>query len=194
MSVRARPAEPGAALPPLRRGGHTLRILLVGAYERDNLGDLLFLLVTERYVAEAEVVAAAPFAADMRALLDRRVHASGPLLRDEPWDVVWTVGGQLGSIDLRRAYRLSAAPDALARFDRANPLTRARILRRAVGGVRVEAPYIPDLTGSCRSSSGSTRRTHRGTRRGSTSCCARGSRRSASRSRSSRRPRPASRT
>ena len=146
MSVRARPAEPVTALPPLRRGGHTPRILLVGAYERDNLGDLLFLLVTERYVAEAEVVAAAPFAADMRALLDRRVHAYGPLLRDEPWDVVWTVGGQIGSIDLRRAYRLSAAPEALARFDRANPLTRARILRRAVGGVRVEAPYIPDLT------------------------------------------------
>ena len=146
MSVRARPAEPVTALPPLRRGGHTPRILLVGAYERDNLGDLLFLLVTERYVAEAEVVAAAPFAADMRALLDRRVHAYGPLLRDEPWDVVWTVGGQIGSIDLRRAYRLSATPEALARFDRANPLTRARILRRAVGGVRVEAPYIPDLT------------------------------------------------
>ena len=146
MFVRARPAEPVTALPPLRRGGHTPRILLVGAYERDNLGDLLFLLVTERYVAEAEVVAAAPFAADMRALLDRRVHAYGPLLRDEPWDVVWTVGGQIGSIDLRRAYRLSAAPEALARFDRANPLTRARILRRAVGGVRVEAPYIPDLT------------------------------------------------
>ena len=146
MSVRARPAEPVTALPPLRRGGHTPRILLVGAYERDNLGDLLFLLVTERYVAEAEVVAAAPFAADMRALLDRRVHAYGPLLRDEPWDVVWTVGGQIGSIDLRRAYRLSASPEALARFDRANPLTRARILRRAVGGVRVEAPYIPDLT------------------------------------------------
>ncbi len=146
MSVRARPAEPVTALPPLRRGGHTPRILLVGAYERDNLGDLLFLLVTERYVAEAEVVAAAPFAADMQALLDRRVHAYGPLLRDEPWDVVWTVGGQIGSIDLRRAYRLSAAPEALARFDRANPLTRARILRRAVGGVRVEAPYIPDLT------------------------------------------------
>ena len=146
MSVRARPAEPATALPPLRRGGHTPRILLVGAYERDNLGDLLFLLVTERYVAEAEVVAAAPFAADMRALLDRRVHAYGPLLRDEPWDVVWTVGGQVGSIDLRRAYRLSASPEDLARFDRANPLTRARILRRAVGGVRVEAPYIPDLT------------------------------------------------
>jgi hypothetical protein len=146
MSVRVRPATPVTALPPLRRGGRTPRILLVGAYERDNLGDLLFLLVTERYVAEAEVVAAAPFAADMRPLLDRRVHAYGPLLRDEPWDVVWTVGGQVGSIDLRRAYRLSASPEAVDRFDRANPLSRARILRRAVGGVRVEAPYIPDLT------------------------------------------------
>ena len=51
-----------------------------------------------------------PVPADMRPLLDRRVHAYGPLLRDEPWDVVWTVGGQVGSIDLRRAYRFSASP------------------------------------------------------------------------------------
>ena len=40
----------------------------MGAYERDNFGDLLFLLVTERYLEGADVVAAAPFAADMRAL------------------------------------------------------------------------------------------------------------------------------
>ena len=28
----------------------TPRVLTVGAYERDNVGDLLFLLVTERYL------------------------------------------------------------------------------------------------------------------------------------------------
>ena len=36
------------------------RVLAVGAYERDNVGDLLFLLVTERYLRGAQVVAAAP--------------------------------------------------------------------------------------------------------------------------------------
>ena len=86
------------------------RVLLVGAYERDNFGDLLFLLVTERYLEGADVVAAAPFAADMRALLGRRIPAYGPLLRDERFDAVWTVGGQVGRIDLERAFKLSAAP------------------------------------------------------------------------------------
>jgi hypothetical protein len=57
------------------------RVLMVGAYERDNLGDLLFLLVTERYLPHAEIVSAAPFGADMTTLLDRRVHAYGPLLQ-----------------------------------------------------------------------------------------------------------------
>ena len=51
----------------------------MGAYERDNFGDLLFLLVTERYLGGADVVAAAPFAADMRRLLGRRIPAFGPL-------------------------------------------------------------------------------------------------------------------
>ncbi len=144
MTVHARPAQLAPPLPPLRRGGRTPRILLVGAFERDNLGDLLFLLVTERYVAEAEVVAAAPFASDMRPLLDRRVLAYGPLLREQSFDVVWTVGGQVGALDLRRAYRLSAPRAALEQFDRAGRLRQARILRRAVGGIRAEAPYIPE--------------------------------------------------
>jgi hypothetical protein len=53
------------------------RVLLVGAYERDNFGDLLFLLVTERYLEGADVVAAAPFSADMRHLLGREIPAYG---------------------------------------------------------------------------------------------------------------------
>jgi hypothetical protein len=76
----------------------SIRVLLAGAYERDNFGDLLFLLVTERYLDGAEVVAAAPFSADMRALVDRHVPAYGPLLRDEAFDAIWTVGGQVGRI------------------------------------------------------------------------------------------------
>lgn len=60
------------------------RVLTVGAYERDNVGDLLFLLVTEQYLRDAEVVAAAPFDADMTSLLDRQVHAYGPLLQPSP--------------------------------------------------------------------------------------------------------------
>lgn len=117
----------------------------MGAYERDNFGDLLFLLVTERYLGGAEVVAAAPFAADMRRLLGRRIPAYGPLLRDEAFDAVWTVGGQVGRIDLERAYTMSASPRAWRRYARAGEARRRALLRRSTGGVALAAPYIPVL-------------------------------------------------
>ena len=129
MSIDLLDIMPGSSFPPL-----TPRVLLVGAYERDNYGDLLFLLVTERYLPDAHVVAAAPFRADMTALLDREIPAYGPLLERERFDVVWTVGGQVGAIDLPRAYR---------RYLRGSARRRAAILRRAVGGAPVVSPYIP---------------------------------------------------
>jgi len=119
------------------------RVLLVGAYERDNFGDLLFLLVTERYLDGAEVVAAAPFSADMRPLLDRHVPAYGPLLRDETFDAIWTVGGQVGRVDLVRAYKMSAGPEAWAAFAAAPEAEQAAILRAATGGEPPLSPYIP---------------------------------------------------
>jgi hypothetical protein len=106
------------------------RVLLVGPYERDNLGDLLFPLVMERYLGDAEVVLGAPFAPSTEALLERRVHPYGPLLRDERFDVVWSVGGQLGGVDVGRALRMAApGVDVLA----------------ATGGVELASPYIPAL-------------------------------------------------
>lgn len=120
------------------------RVLLVGPYERDNLGDLLFLLVTERYLGEAETVAAAPFAADMRALLDREVPAYGPLLERERFDAIWSVGGQLGGVDLRRAFRMSAPHDEYRAFLRASRRgSSVELLRRAAGGALPAWPYVP---------------------------------------------------
>ncbi len=120
----------------------TPRVLLVGAYERDNFGDALFLLITERYLRDAEVVAAAPFAADVTDLIDRHVPAYPELLERERFDAVWTVGGQVGSIDVGRAYRLSAPPDQLERFLRSAGRRRRAVLDGFGLGV---APYIPTL-------------------------------------------------
>jgi Polysaccharide pyruvyl transferase len=119
------------------------RILLVGAYERDNVGDLLFLLVTERHLGGAEVVASAPFSADMRALLDREVHAFGPRLEAEDFDAVWTVGGQVGLVDGERAYRMAASPETYRAYRRAAPARRQELLREAAGGPLPAFPYLP---------------------------------------------------
>ncbi|MGH3487187.1 MAG: polysaccharide pyruvyl transferase family protein [Actinopolymorphaceae bacterium] len=124
---------------------HRPRVLMVGAYERDNFGDLLFLLVTEKYLPNAQITAAAPFSADMTALLDRKVEAYGPLLQGEEFDAVWTVGGQVGGTDLRSAFRMSAPPELAREFQRSSPARREEMLRRAVGDVHVASPYLPSL-------------------------------------------------
>jgi hypothetical protein len=129
------PAPQGARRAP--------RVLLVGAYERDNFGDLLFLLVTERYLEGADVVAGAPFSADMRDLLGRRIPAYGPLLQAEDFDAIWTVGGQVGRVDLRRAYRMSASPPAWRRFVRSSEAEQVDIMRDAIAGAPLFSPYIP---------------------------------------------------
>jgi Polysaccharide pyruvyl transferase len=118
------------------------RILLVGPFERDNLGDLLFLLVTERYLGGAQTVAAAPFAGSTSALLGREVRAFDPLLERESFDAIWSVGGQLGGVDLHRAYRMAASPDEYRAFLACGEAEQAAFLQRSVGG-QITSPYIP---------------------------------------------------
>lgn len=121
----------------------TVRVMLVGPYERDNLGDLLFPLVTERYLRTAEVVHGVPFAASTQRLLKRSLPPYGPLLERERFDVVWSVGGQLGGVDAWRAYRMGAASYALERAAAASPDDRQAQLRAAAGGVAIGLPYVP---------------------------------------------------
>jgi len=121
------------------------RVLLVGPYERDNVGDLLFLLVTERYLTDADVVAAAPFASDMRPLLGREVPAFAPLLASERFDAIWSVGGQLGGVTVGRAYRMSASRGAYRAYRIAvRSGAGDPALRRAAGGPPPPWPYVPD--------------------------------------------------
>lgn len=119
------------------------RVLTVGAYERDNFGDLLFLLVTEKYLPGADVVAAAPFAADMTELLDRRIGAYGDLLREERFDAIWTVGGQIGGTSMESAYRMSMAPAIHAEFKNAPYAQQRKMLAAAVNGAPLISPYLP---------------------------------------------------
>lgn len=124
------------------------RALLVGAYERDNFGDELFLLVTEHYLAEAgyDSVAAAPFAADMTELLDRSVERFVDCLERERFDLVWTVGGEAGAITTEGAMRWSVAPELFAEYKAADGARKTEIRRQVMGGTHVETPYMPRLS------------------------------------------------
>jgi hypothetical protein len=122
--------------------------LFLGAYERDNFGDLLLLLATERYLPSEAVerAAAAPFAADMTGSLGRHVPAYAPILAAEPMDVVWTVGGGVGSVYLDLAYRLSATSAGRKAFLETPEADRPGYLGEAMGGTVVEWPYVPALS------------------------------------------------
>jgi len=119
------------------------RVLAVGAYERDNFGDLLFLLVTERYLEGSEVVSASPFSADMTALLDRQVVALGDELQEREYDAIWSVGGQVGGISIETAYRLSTPREEYAAYRRATPDVQERLIAEALNGAPIVSPYIP---------------------------------------------------
>jgi hypothetical protein len=121
------------------------RVLAVGAYERDNFGDLLFLQLTERYLPGSDVVASAPFAADMTALLDRQVVAVGDELAEHDYDVVWTVGGQVGATTAESAFRMSKPPAEYVAYRDAAPAEQREILRTALHGAPLVSPYIPTL-------------------------------------------------
>ena len=95
---------------------------------------------------DAEVVAAAPFAADMRAAARPRHPRLRPAAaRRSASTRSGPSAGRSGAIDLARAYRLSASPAGVAPLRRAPPRRRrAAILRReATGGAPLASPYIP---------------------------------------------------
>jgi hypothetical protein len=119
------------------------RALLVGAFERDNFGDLLFLLQTERFLDGVDVVAGAPIASDMTPLLDRFVPAYGPLLESEQFDVVWTVGGEVGATTLEGALRMSLDAEVFDQLARLPTEARRAAERELCGSDRVDSPYMP---------------------------------------------------
>ncbi|MFC7878057.1 polysaccharide pyruvyl transferase family protein [Isoptericola sp. NPDC057391] len=124
------------------------RVLFVGAYERDNFGDLLFLLVSEQYLAEAgyDVVAAAPLAADMSDLLDRKVDAFVPRLEQERFDQVWTVGGEVGATGVSTAIWMSVPSATYRRYKAASEPEQAAMRAELLGATDIESPYMPRLS------------------------------------------------
>lgn len=125
--------------------GEPQSVLLIGAYERENFGDLLFLILTEHYLGSRPSLAAAPFESDMSALLGREIQAFGEVLSREMFDVVWTVGGEVGGIGVNTAFEVSASPPDYQRYVDADPRDRRRLVLEHMHCPRLTSPYVPDL-------------------------------------------------
>lgn len=122
------------------------RVLLIGAYERDNFGDLLFLVQTEHYLAGHDLLPAAPFAGDMTALLGTTIPAYGPYLERERFDHVWTVGGEVGATTFAGALAMSLPRDVYRVYRDADDATKERMLVELRGQIHQDTPYMPRLS------------------------------------------------
>lgn len=124
--------------------------ILVGAFERDNFGDLLFLSRTRELLGSTPAIATAPFSGDTAALGGEPVVEYAPLLRRQAVPFVWVVGGETGGASVRHARHMSLgeqtapaddSPDALPDF------VPAYLPRPSRHEGSLGAPYIVNSAG-----------------------------------------------
>jgi hypothetical protein len=124
------------------------RILLIGAYERDNLGDILFGIITRDRLRKRghTVVLSSMVFSDMREIFGEFIHSYDALLRAYPWDVVWVVGGEVGSVRVAEATRLTLQLSTSRLYANDIQSNDAEILRNQLcappGNLLA---YVPDL-------------------------------------------------
>lgn len=116
------------------------RLLAVGAFERDNFGDLLYRELLDHYAGSAwEITWGAPVVGpDAPDGVVRWADA----LSSHDFDAVWAGGGEVGSTPPDYALLTSFGESALA--DRRDaPAAHRRRLADEMGGVVLDPPYIP---------------------------------------------------
>ncbi|TFD82687.1 polysaccharide pyruvyl transferase family protein [Cryobacterium fucosi] len=122
-------------------------VLLIGAYERDNFGDLLFYQLTMDYLRAHEVAAGSVIGADMTSLLGARVHPHNDLLSARSWDLVWVVGGEVGGVDVEGALAMSLDDVAWDIYGHSGAEGRDHIARYLTGAPARSPAYLPILEG-----------------------------------------------
>lgn len=120
-------------------------VALVGAYERDNFGDLLFLLVTEKLLKNTQntVTATAPFYADMTSILNREILSFGTYIRDHTPKGVWVAGGEVGGTTLRDAIRMSLPESIISSISKKTKKELNSYLLDNYNLYSEASPYLP---------------------------------------------------
>lgn len=87
------------------------RVLAVGAFERDNLGDILFYFLVRKLFEKHHVRAAGTVYGDMRPYFGEVVLPYNHLLSTHTWDVVVVVGGEIGGVDIDSALQMALSKE-----------------------------------------------------------------------------------
>lgn len=119
------------------------RVLAIGAFERDNLGDILFYFLVRRLFGKHHVRAAGALYGDMRPYFGEVVLPYNHLLSLHSWDVVVVVGGEIGAVDLDHAFRMVLTPEDEAVFLAMPDRNPARRFLACADGSQMA--YLPDV-------------------------------------------------
>lgn len=120
------------------------RVALVGAYERDNFGDVLFLELTSALLRGAEVLPTAPFGSqDDYRPANRDVLRLDEVLDGPPLDALWMVGGEAGGTSIASAYKMAANEGDFAAYSKLDRKARMRHLATTAGRSHHASPYLP---------------------------------------------------
>lgn len=125
------------------------RLLLVGAYERDNFGDILFAILTRgRLRARGHFpVLSSPVHSDMRHIFGDFVHAYDGLLQSFTWDALWVAGGEIGGAGVLEAAGMALEPSTSRIYKGATVPGAIDRLREQLGAPDNEQlAYLPDLS------------------------------------------------
>lgn len=119
-------------------------VTLIGAYQRENFGDILFLHLSREYLG-APAKATAPMPAAASPHLTEPVTSYVPVLREGDSSGVWVVGGEIGRAAVLGAYRTSVDAKTVASLPTS---TRARdiAVMEATGLPWYASPYLPRLS------------------------------------------------
>lgn len=123
------------------------KILTIGAYERDNFGDILFFLVLEYFAKKHnhELIAGSILTSDMREYFGRYIFPYHFLLSEYSFDAVWVVGGEMGACPIEFAVNMSINKNYKERYIQTHSTINTIANQYLVGGDNIHLAYLPYL-------------------------------------------------
>lgn len=119
---------------------------LLGAYERDNFGDVLFLELSRKYLADIESIALAPFVEDTNSGGPYPTERYADVARARRLSSVLTVGGEVGGTSVASALKMSASAQKLASWGNMATKSRKRMVADEIGLSMSASPYLPRMS------------------------------------------------
>ena len=123
------------------------KILTIGAYERDNFGDLLFFLVFE-YICKkhsVRLIAGSCMESDMQSYFGIYIFPYHFLLSNYTFDAVWVVGGEIGACTAPMAIEMSLPNRYLDRYQYTQEKTKNFIQEYLIGEKIDHLAYLPNI-------------------------------------------------